>query len=104
MSTAGSLVRATVLVAVAVLLVSLLVMPFVLPFAGFGHMGSAGTGGTVWPWLFWAIVLGGYLLHGTIAGSGEANAAIAELRSTYARGEIDTEAFEERRERLQRTE
>lgn len=107
MTTADSLVRAAVLVA-AVLLVPVLMLAFVLPFAGFGHVGSAGTGGTVRPLLLWPIVLvvlgGGYLLYGTIAGSGGEDGAIAELRSTYARGEIDTGEFEERRERLQRTE
>lgn len=112
MSTTDSLVRAVLLVVAVVLLVPLLLMLFMMPLAGFGHMGWAGTGGAGWPWLLmWGSLLvlvigGGYLLYGAIARSDDRypDAAIEELRTAYARGEIDTEEFEERRERLQRTE
>ncbi|MDL5362576.1 SHOCT domain-containing protein [Halalkalicoccus sp. NIPERK01] len=112
MPTTDSLVRAVVLVAIVVLLAPLLMMLFMMPLVGFGHMGWAGTAGTGWPWLLgWASVLlivlvGGYLLYGALGGSDEreSDAAIAELRTAYARGEMSTEEFEERRELLQRTE
>jgi putative membrane protein len=109
MSTTDSFVRAALLVIAVVLLVPLLMMLFMLPLVGFGHMGWAGAGGTVWPWVFWAVAFlvvlgGGYLLYGAVADVNGEDAAMAELRSAYARGEIDTEEFEERHERLRRTE
>lgn len=110
MSTTDSLVRAVVLVAAVVLLVPLLMMLFMMPLAGFGHMGWTGTTGMGWSWLLgWATVLlivlaGGYLLSRALVRSDGSDAALQELRTAYARGEMDTEEFEERRERLQRTE
>jgi putative membrane protein len=100
MSTADSFVRAAVLVIAALLLVPLLMMLFVLPFMGFGHMGGAANGMGVWPWLSWTIALivlvgGGYLLYGALSGSGN-DAAVEELRSAYARGEINDKELEKR--------
>ncbi|MEF8851348.1 MAG: SHOCT domain-containing protein [Haloarculaceae archaeon] len=48
----------------------------------------------------------GYLLYravaGTRTGTPAADPAVEELRIAYARGEVDDEEYERRRERLQR--
>jgi putative membrane protein len=52
--------------------------------------------------LFLAVVVGvGYLGYRALTSAGETtDPAIEELRSAYARGDIDDEEFERRRERL----
>nr|WP_254282082.1 SHOCT domain-containing protein [Haloarcula salina] len=85
---------------------------------GGGHMwdGQMGPGGgTASGWmflvgvlmqvLFLAVLVGvGYLLYRGVTGAanGGRDDAIAELRRAYARGELDDEEFERRRERLER--
>lgn len=107
-TTTDSLVRAVVLIVALLVLVPLVMMMFAFPFMGFGHMGWAdGTGAMgVWSWLMPLIALvilgaGGYLLYGALSGS-RTDPALEELRSAYARGDIDDEEFENRRERLRR--
>ncbi len=73
-----------------------------------------GTGGTV-PWWMWGmgllgqllvlavIVAGGVLLFRALRdGSDGGDTALGELRRAYARGDIDDEEFDRRRERLER--
>ena len=85
---------------------------------GGGHMwgGQMGSGsGTAPGWvflvgalmqvLFLAALVGvGYLLYRAVTGAASdgRDDAIAELRRAYARGELDDEEFERRRERLER--
>lgn len=74
-----------------------------------GHMwGSSGMTG--WAVLLAALfrvafvallVVGGYLLYRAMARD-DGDAALQELRTAYARGDLDDEEFERRRERLER--
>lgn len=70
-----------------------------------------GTGGSV-PWWMWGMGLVGQLLVLTVLVGGgillfrsltgrESDDALAELRRSYARGDIDDEEFERRRARLE---
>lgn len=101
-------IAAVVLVAV---LVPLLMMGFAMPMIGFGPMGTwNGTMGEPWTWLLvWLVPLGmvlviGYVLYRLLRGSTrrQTDPAIEELRTAYARGDLSSEEFEERRERLER--
>jgi putative membrane protein len=86
---------------------------------GFGPMmgGMWGTGtttaGTVPGWmflvsaaiqlLFLAILVGaGYLVYRAFAGSEDGDPAFEELRLAYARGDLDDEEYERRRDALER--
>jgi putative membrane protein len=112
MPTTDSLMRAVLIIVAVLLLVPFVMMLVTMPLLGFSHMGWAGTTGATWPWLLMWIVLlivtlgGSYLLYkGVVRSTKQApDAALTELRRTYARGDISTDEFEERRERLQRTE
>ncbi|WP_440772225.1 SHOCT domain-containing protein [Natronorubrum sp. DTA28] len=119
MSADDSLGRTILLVGAAVLLVAvllpLLVMVLAMPMMGlgFGHAGTwNGTMGSAWPWLVaWAVHLGlvlaiGYVLYRALRGSTgrRTDPALEELRTAYARGDLSSEEFEERRERLERGE
>jgi putative membrane protein len=75
-----------------------------------GHMWAGGTGMTGWAFLLWtlvrflvlaALVAGGYLLYRSVTGD-DRDAAMAELRRAYARGDLSDEEFERRRETLER--
>ena len=116
MSTTDSLGR-TILVGVAAfvlvaVLVPLLVMGLAMPMMGFGMGFWNGTPGATWPWLLaWAVHLAlflgvGYVLYRALRGSAgrRLDPALEELRAAYARGDISSEEFEERRERLERGE
>lgn len=96
----------------------LVVVPFFLMgmggMVGYGHMtGWSGTATGWWPLvgllgrLLVVVVLlgGGYLIvrRATADGTGH-DPAMAELRQAYARGDLTDEEFEERRERLSRSE
>jgi putative membrane protein len=89
------------------------------PMGGMGHDGMWGSGGGApgwWPLAgillqlaFLAAVVGlGYLLYRAVAGTGTdgvtgaEDPAIEELRLAYARGDLDEDEYERRRERLQR--
>ncbi|WP_255171327.1 SHOCT domain-containing protein [Natrononativus amylolyticus] len=116
MATDDSLVRTILIVIAAVLLLPFLMMVVMIPMMGvwgWGHMwdGSMWNGtGATWMWLLMSVVpllviLGiGYLLYSSIRQSSthQSDAAVDELRSAYARGDISAEEFEERRKRLQR--
>ena len=112
-----------VLVALGVVLVApVLFMGFGM--TGFGPMGygpmmggmwgsGTGTGGTVPGWmflvsaamqlLFLAVLVGaGYLVYRAVVGSEDGDPALEELRLAYARGDIDDEEYERRRDALER--
>jgi putative membrane protein len=108
-STTDSLVWALLLLVALLVLAPLVMMLFALPFmgAGMGWGGMAGMGTMgVWGWVgplmaLVVLAVGGYLLYGTVSGSGS-DPALEELRSAYARGEMGDEEFEKRRERLRK--
>ena len=115
----GSQTRLVVLVLLA--LGALLLVP-VLAMAtgvfGFGHMGGWMWGDGMWGgrvgWmmlvgvvmqiLFLVVVVGGIVLlyRALTDSSGASDQALEELRTAYARGDIDDGEFERRRERLER--
>jgi len=87
------------------------------PMSGAGHGGMWGSGGSVpgwWPLAglllqlaFLAAVVGlGYLLYRAVTktrtGTATEDPAIEELRLAYARGDLDEDEYERRRDRLQR--
>lgn len=97
-----------VLLAVFVLLPLILGALFLPALLGFGHtgMGVGGAGMMLWmasgllPLL---VLLGvGYLLY-TLLSDDDGDRAIEELRAAYARGELTDEEFENRYDRLTRT-
>lgn len=105
--------RIALLLVGVVVLAPLVLMAVAMPMMGLWGMGHMGTGGwsapqtvlaLVVPSLLVLVVLGtvGYLLYRAIGGDGGRDAALEELRRTYARGELTDEEFEKRRERLQR--
>lgn len=115
MATDDSLIRTVLIVIVAILLLPVLMMVVMMPMMGlwgWGHMWNGGMWngtGAAWMWIFMllvplVVILGiGYLLY-RVVGQPNAlrrDAALEELRTAYARGEISDEEFEERRERLQ---
>lgn len=111
MATTDLLVRLLVIAVAVIFLVPLLIMLVMIPIMGGGFMwstGMSGMAGGLWPWLlFWGIcllvILGViYLIYKAILGIQDrsADAALRELRTAYARGEISSEEFEERQERL----
>lgn len=65
-TTTESLARTVVLIIALLVFVPLVMMLFILPFMGFGHMGWAASGMGVWAWLAPLLALvvlaGGYLL------------------------------------------
>ena len=116
MTTEGSAGRAILLVAAALVLLAVLVplfvMILVMPMMGAGMGFWNGTMGTTWPWLLaWlvhlALFLGvGYVLYRALRGSTgrQRDPALEELRVAYARSDLSSEEFEERRRRLERGE
>lgn len=116
MSSEDPLLRALLVVVATILLVPFLMMVFLMPMMGMwggGHMWNGGMwdgAGATWTWLVtWLIVLAivvglGYLLYSAIRRptARDTDAALEELRVTYARGELSDEEFEQRRERLRR--
>lgn len=111
MTSNDRLLRLLLIVVAAVLLVPFLMMLFMIPVMGFGHMWYwNGAGGSIWPLLAFGliclIVIFGiiYLLSRAIRGlqGDRSDTALEELRQAYARGDLTDEEFEERRKRLQR--
>jgi putative membrane protein len=102
-------VRLAILVLAAVVLLPMLAMALFVPMMGMtGWMGThttMGTGSGVWllmP-LFWILVLVGlgYLAYRAVGGQDNGqDRALEELREAYARGELSSEEFDERREKL----
>lgn len=113
--TDSSLAVVVALLAVLVLLPLLFMGVGMLGFGsmmgGYDH-GMWGTGGgTGWPLLVGvvvqlaflaAIVVVGYLVYRAVTDGGGQSRAMEELRVAYARGEIDDEEYERRRETLDR--
>jgi putative membrane protein len=59
--------------------------------------------GVAVPLLFLAVVVGaGYLLYRAATGRSDEDDAVAALRLAYARGDVDDDEFERRREVLER--
>lgn len=105
--------RLVLLLVVAILLLPFLMILFMLPVMGLGHLWYwDGTRSSLWPLLviglICLVIIFGiiYLLYRAIVGvqRDRSDAALNELREAYARGELTDEEFEERRERLQREE
>lgn len=113
MSETDSLVRAVLLVLVVLLVLPVLAMAFAMPMMG-GHMWAWNDGtGAGWLWFVtWLVPLGvllgvGYLLYAALTRRDDGDRedpALEELRLAYARGDISSEEFEERRTRLERSE
>ena len=111
MTSNDGLIRIGLIVVATILLIPLLMMLFMLPIMGLGHLWYwNGTAGSLWPLLVIGLVclviilVIIYLLYRAIIGlqRDRSDAALEELRQAYARGELTDEEFEERRERLQR--
>ncbi len=105
MSNDGSVLRAVLLVIGLLVLLPMLWMGSMILFGGVGgHMAPGGGGwfglfGIVPLLLFIALV---YLLYVGLRDGGQEqeDAALEELRTAYARGDLSDEEFERRRERL----
>lgn len=111
MTSNDNLLRIVLIAVATILLIPFLIMLFMVPIMGFGHIWYwNGTTGSLWPLLVIGlvclIIIFGivYLLYRAIIGlqRDRSDAALEELRQAYARGELTDEEFEERRERLQR--
>ncbi|ELY97012.1 hypothetical protein C482_14614 [Natrialba chahannaoensis JCM 10990] len=111
MASNDGFLRLILIIIVAIFIVSFLMMLFMIPLMGFGHMWSwNGARGSIWPLLVFGliclIVIFGiiYLLSRAILGlqRDRSDVALEELRQAYARGDLTDEEFEERRDRLQR--
>ena len=108
-----SLAGAILLVLVLLLALPMLAMAFATPMMG-GHTWAWNDGtGVGWLWFVtWLVPLGvllgvGYLLYAALTrqnSRGRDDPALEELRLAYARGDISSEEFEERRTRLERSE
>ena len=96
----------------------LISIPFVIMIVTMPMMGVWGVGhmhgwmwdgaGAPWVWIaMWLVMLGillggGYLLYRVFRPPHQStDAALEELRTSYARGELSDEEFEKRRQRLQ---
>lgn len=109
MSEADTVLRTIVLVVAVVLLFPIIMMVVFMPVGMLGWGGTmhgwdgfTGTGFLVWIF-FLAIALGiGYLLYSAAGTDSGSDPALEELRAAYARGEVDTEEFEERKRRLEK--
>ncbi|MFB6124523.1 MAG: SHOCT domain-containing protein [Halanaeroarchaeum sp.] len=106
---ADDLLKILIGILAAVLLFPLLMMALFVPFAGAMGMGgySVGYGMTGVGWLFMLVplillALFGWLVYRLLTGQTGVDRALEELREAYARGELTTEEFEERMERLNR--
>lgn len=108
MATNDTLLRAVLVVIVAVLAVPLVMMTVAMPMAGVMHGGMWGDGtGMAGLWWLWSLLplavlialgYGGYRL---LVADGSDDSAMEELRAAYARGDLTDEEFETRRQRLE---
>jgi putative membrane protein len=112
------------LITILVVLGAIVVLPAL--FMGFGMMGYGPMMGGMWGGRMWgdggvpgwmvlvgalsqllvlaAVVGAGYLVYRAVTRSEEPERAIEELRVAYARGDLDDEEYERRREVLEREE
>lgn len=108
------LLRTLLIIIAIVLLIPFLMMIVAWPMMGMwggSHMWN-GTAGASWLWLLMRLipllaVLGvGYLLYKAILRTNDQakDTALEELRLAYARGDLSSEEFEERLDRLKRRE
>lgn len=115
MADSDALVRTLLIILAIIILAPLLMMLFAFPMMGLwsgGHMwNGTGTTGSSWLWLLlWALFLavllgvGSLFVRAAFGPSRNADTALEELRVAYARGDLSSEEFEERRERLRREE
>ena len=109
MTTDNSVVETVLIVLGVLLAIHLVAMAVMVPMvgiAGWGHMSTwtGGWGSLLWsviPLLILAFVI--YILYANnSADSKKSGAAIEELRTAYARGELSDEEFETRRKNLGR--
>jgi putative membrane protein len=117
MSSNEPLLRAAVLILLALLVLPVLMMFVLLPmmgFTGWSHMSGPGmwNGGGGGGWIAVLLTMGvplvlvialGYAVYRLLTKSEDrTDDALEELRMTYARGDLSDEEFEKRRDRLQR--
>lgn len=111
MSNDSGVLRAVLLVVGLLVLLPMLWMGSMILFGGFGGVGGVGghmaPGGGGWFGLFGIVPLLlfialVYLLYVGLRDGGQEqeDAALEELRTAYARGDLSDEEFERRRERL----
>jgi len=116
--------KAVLALGVLFVAVPVLVMLFFVPMMGYGGMGGAygGMGGGMYGgggmggsgmygggmagWIGLLVPLGillvlGYVVYRAFGAAEHGDAAVDELRAAYARGDLTTEEYEERRERLE---
>ena len=113
MTSNDSFLRIALIVVAAILLIPFLIMLFMVPIMGLGHMWYwNGTAGSLWPLLIFGLIclliIFGiiYLLYRAIIGlqRDRSDVELEELRRAYARGDLTDDEFEERRNRLRREE
>lgn len=107
--TTDSVLRTVFIVLAVLVSIPLFMMGIAMPLMGLTGLGGISGGhGSSWMFLVPVVptfVLGtlGYVLYSS-TGDGnrrQADSAVEQLRSAYARGELSDEEFETRRERLQ---
>ncbi|MFP4591167.1 MAG: SHOCT domain-containing protein [Halobacteriales archaeon] len=108
MTDGDSLVKLAVIALVVVFVLPALMMAFAMPAMGVwvdGHMwngmGRVGAWVLIWIGLLLALVVIGVVLVRAMGSGEESDAALEELRVAYARGDLTTEEFEERRRQLE---
>jgi len=105
-SDSDSLVRIVIIIAAVVILGPAVLMLLMLPLAGGMMMGVPRAGGFALVGLFMTLLLPlllivvGVILYRQWSGRDREDEAMQELRMAFARGDIDREEFEERREAL----
>ncbi len=110
MASEDTLIKTILIIVAAIFVIPMLMMLIMVPSFGMWdgtHMWNGTGTGWMWP-LMWIVVIGVVLAIGygvyrgsTSSGAKRTDPALEELRSAYARGELTTEEFEERKERLQ---
>ncbi|MFB6082169.1 MAG: SHOCT domain-containing protein [Halanaeroarchaeum sp.] len=96
------------------LIVAVLAVVILLPFLAMGLFmtggmvmgpGTYGMGGLAWVFAILPLLILGlfaWLVYRLVLGTDRRDPALRELREAYARGDITTDEFEERKERLGR--
>ena len=118
MSSEPTIQRVLLAVVAALLLLPLLSMLLAVPMMGMwggtssGMGGMGGMGGSwgmgggwlLGPWLLVVVLVVGaaVAIYGLGGDGDEGDGALAELRQSYARGDLTEEEYEQRRDRLQR--